>query len=827
MAEFQECLDTCELLEMTSRGAAHTWYNGQPLNPITRKLDRTLINEAWLSAFPQSTALYDAPGGSDHSPILVSMSDETPRRKVPFKFYSFFTSHPEYESLVTSAWTSQDTRVSAMFSLCQRMKAVKVACKALNRRSFSNIQARTAEAQEALTNVQSSILTAPTPSLFEEERVCRGRWLTLAAAEETFLREKSRVRWCLEGDSNTRFFHNSVKAHQLRNQIRSLISETDERVTDKGLLWYMIVDCYQQLHEEHSIGPTVIEAVREFFITGKLLKQINTTILALLPKTVAAKRLTEFRLISCCNTIYKVISRLLAKHLKIITSQAVQRNQVAFIPGRLLSENVLLASELIADFNKDGPTTRGCLQIDLSKAFDNVDWDFLTNILTALELLTMKGLRQGDSISAPLFTLVMDILSKQLDESVTRGTFQPHPKCQQPLITHLSFADDILVFFDGGENSLVEILRILTQFKASSGLGVNLTKSCLYLDGNNRGSISQMAARHNLTYGSLPMRYLGVPLTPHKLKPTDYQPLIDKVQSRISSWTSRHLSFAGRLQLLHSVINSTINFWASVFLLPNKCLEKLERICNAFLWNGVSSSARGAKVSWEVVCSPKASVGLGLKRLVNWNQAFALKMIWHLFSQAGSLWVSWVKHHLIRGRSFWEADFRTTGSWIWKRISKLRARARLFVHCSVISGSQALFWHDNWIGLGPLPEILGESGPRVTGIGLLDTVNDASNNNSWLIPRGRHPLVQLLKTCLHNQTPPQTNLGQDQFHWKLTPNESHSTFSTSRTWQQLHPPGPTVPWFSQVWFKNHIPKMAFIAWLTVHDRLTTRDRLRR
>ena len=106
----------------------------------------------------------------------------------------------------------------------------------------------------------------------------------------------------------------------------------------------------------------------------------------------------------------------------------------------------------------------------------------------------------------------MDILSNQLDAAVTQGSLGTHPLCVDPLITHLSFEDDILVFFDGTEASLVAILDILAHFKSNSGLSINLTKSCLFLDGDNQDLISLLAARHNVSHGSLPVRYLGVPL---------------------------------------------------------------------------------------------------------------------------------------------------------------------------------------------------------------------------------------------------------------------------------------------------------------------------
>lgn len=264
----------------------------------------------------------------------------------------------------------------------------------------------------------------------------------------------------------------------------------------------------------------------------------------------------------------------------------VQNNQVGFIKGRLLCENVLLASELVSDFHKSGPITRGCLQVDLTKAYDSIDWQFLLNILKAFDLPLLfiswikecisttsfsinfkgklvgffpwkKGLRQGVPIPSSLFGLAMDVLSKDLDKAVIENKFRPHPLCRDPLVTHLSFADDVLLFFDGQVDSLEGIIQVLHDFYVASGLSVNLRKSFLFLDGNNMQQTTSLASHFGFTVGSLPVRYLGLPLLPHKLKPSDYQSLLDKITKRISSWVVRHLSFAGHIQLIKSVFGKS------------------------------------------------------------------------------------------------------------------------------------------------------------------------------------------------------------------------------------------------------------------------------
>jgi len=134
------------------------------------------------------------------------------------------------------------------------------------------------------------------------------------------------------------------------------------------------------------VKDSTVAAIVEFFTTGHLLKKFNTTAITLIPKEIGVDELSKFRPVSCCNTIYNVITRLISKRLKLFISQAVQGNQVGFIKGRLLFENVLLATELVENFQMEGDVTRGCLHIDLSKAYDNVNWEFLFNILSALNL---------------------------------------------------------------------------------------------------------------------------------------------------------------------------------------------------------------------------------------------------------------------------------------------------------------------------------------------------------------------------------------------------------------------------------------------------------
>ncbi|KFK22273.1 hypothetical protein AALP_AAs69811U000200 [Arabis alpina] len=261
MDDFQDCLSSTGLFDLAPRGNFFTWTNNSPDNPKARKLDRALVNEKWQEEFPDSNAFFDVPGDSDHSPILVTLTNALGTRKSRFNFFSFFTSHPEYIELMDAAWNCSIIASSPMFNLYQRLRSAKCCCKGLNRRSFSNIQSRTKLALEKLENIQRQVLLFPSQSLFQEERAARDNWLLFALAEESFFHQKSRIRWLSLGDANSRFFHRSVLANLSRNIIHFLRDNLGSKVTEPLLMKGMVIQFFSEL-----LG-TVNDSVRPYSVS--------------------------------------------------------------------------------------------------------------------------------------------------------------------------------------------------------------------------------------------------------------------------------------------------------------------------------------------------------------------------------------------------------------------------------------------------------------------------------------------------------------------------------------------------------------------------------
>lgn len=914
--EFRECLLSAGLDDLNYRGNLYTWWNKNPVKPVAKKLDRILVNELWEETFPSAYGFFGEHDFSDHAPCSVVLQLDSQKKKSSFKFYNFLLQNEEFFPMICYHWFSFNVVGSAMFRLARKLKLLKKEIRAFSRLNYSGIEMRVKEAHEILISHQAETLADPSPVNAALELEAQRKWLLLIKAEEKFFLQRSRVLWLVNGDCNTAYFHRMVNARRAINHIHFLTSIDGVRYeTQSGMMNHCIDyfsellggPCDPQLFTQGDVnillpfqcsenqrnamtmrftrleirnaffslprnktsgpdgysaeffcgcweivGPEVCDAIEEFFISGSMLKQWNTTTMVLIPKITNAASTSDFRPISCLNTIYKVISKLLASRLLPLLTQVISSAQSAFLPGRLLGENVLLATDLVNGYNRQSSEPKAMLKVDLRKAFDSVRWDFVLAALTALGIpqqfvnwisecistasftiafngttggnfKSSKGLRQGDPLSPYLFVLAMEVFSSLLQSRFDSGYIHYHPRASDLKLSHLMFADDVMIFFDGGSSSLHGVSEALEDFASWSGLKINPQKSQLFCAGVNEMEATAMS-HYGFSTGILPVRYLGLPLMSRKLRINEYEPLLDALVRRFRAWAVRALSFAGRVQLLNTVIAGTLNFWMSTFLLPKGCIQKIESLCSRFLWSGDVDRTGQAKVAWETVCLPRSEGGLGLRRLSNWNTTLCLRYIWLLFSDKPSLWADWHRHHNMSSESFWTIQHADSDSWAWKSLLKLRPLARQYIVCDVGNGSRAKFWVDTWTPLGPLINLLGVSGPRRLRLPMNSTVAQACSSTGWRLPSPRSDAEVQLHAHLTLVALPSQSSVEDSYSW-LTNGIRNKDYSASKTWNDCRPRDTEKDWAKLIWFKGRVPKHAFNMWTAHLNRLPTRVRL--
>ncbi|KAK6152568.1 hypothetical protein DH2020_012207 [Rehmannia glutinosa] len=171
----------------------------------------------------------------------------------------------------------------------------------------------------------------------------------------------------------------------------------------------------------------------------------------------------------------------------------------------------------------------------------------------------------------------------------------------------------------------------------------------------------------NFPLGTLPGRYLGVPLAAQRLNVNHYAPLYDRITSYINKWTANSLSYVGRLLLIKSVLQGVECFWLQIFPLPNTVIDKINRLCRVFLWGKNTSP-----IKWSKVCLPSDEGGLGLRDVHSWNKALLAKILWNIHSKADSLWVRWVHSFYLKNQSIWTWDPKKSDSCLLKWICDIR-----------------------------------------------------------------------------------------------------------------------------------------------------------
>lgn len=215
-----------------------------------------------------------------------------------------------------------------------------------------------------------------------------------------------------------------------------------------------------------------------------------------------------------------------------------------------MAENIFLVHELIQHYGRKRISPRAIIKIDLRKASDSVNWEFIEEMLRGLGfhprfikwvMLCIRtpsctlsinggthgffsgrqGLRQGDPLLPYLFILSLEYLSR-LIKLRTASEFNYHPKCEPLKLTHLAFADDLMLFCHADEGSVKILMECMKEFGDTSGLQLNINKSNIYLPGLNEYETSCILDISHLGRGDYPFRYLGVPIMAESMKVVHY-----------------------------------------------------------------------------------------------------------------------------------------------------------------------------------------------------------------------------------------------------------------------------------------------------------------
>ncbi|KAJ9541722.1 hypothetical protein OSB04_028228 [Centaurea solstitialis] len=873
MMDFAAWVEDVELFDVRFSGVHHTWCQ-KPREEagLRRKLDRILANTVFTSKFEDATARFLPRGLSDHSPGLLSFRGDLRKKNFGFKFDNFLVHDPRFIDIVKAAWEGEVTG-TFMYRLTTKLKRLKTPIRRL-RSLHGNLSEKSVVLKSELDTLQLAMDLDPNNGALREDlehvRLAyqQSCWNDMSAA-----RQRAKVKWLSDGDSNTRYFHQVVKEKRHAKQIYSvcnsdgtfvydgevaeafiehfkLIIGTSDPMVDPTMPQEMflkqlsladalhmirpvqdaeIKDAIFQIGNDKApgsdgfsakffkaawevIGTDVLLAIHNFFYRGRLAKELNHTLLCLLPKSVNASAVADFRPIACCSVLYKCIAKVIVERIKPYLDTLVSKSQSAFIPRRRITDNILMAHELVIDYHFNKGPPRCAFKIDLRKAYDMVCWEYLFQMLNGMSFHPMmlkwikemvsstsfsivlngethghfvgkRGIRQGDPLSPYLFTIIMEGFTMILNQCIMEASnFGYHQGCADLGITHLCFADDLFVFSRGDVESVGILKKALDLFST---------------------------------------RYISYSLSPVALKVADYGGMIAKVTDRIRNWKSKFLSFAGRRQLVISVLQSLQLYWMAVYVFPSVVVHQMEALFRDFLWSHGDSSRGRCKLAWSLVCRPLDCGGLGIKRLGVWNRAIIAKNVWDVLTKRNTLWVRWIHTHALRGCQFWSARRNGRWSWMFYKMMAIRSELRPYISNRVGDGRLTNAWEDSWLPCGPLVDVISYRAFHAASFSTTTTVRQVLDviqdewPSQWL---ERYPQFALM------DVPEVNDVRRDVICWDLD-DRGNDDFTVQQAYSSFRGHQQRLPWARKVWFKGHIPKHAFCMWLVCLCRLPTQDRL--
>ncbi|KAL8108560.1 hypothetical protein AgCh_024870 [Apium graveolens] len=781
---FQAVLNDCELTDMDLCGYQYTWERGSETdNSIEVRLDRALVNQSFLSMFTNARLTNLEVSTSDHCPLWLE-----PQIVVHLKVTKFFhfenawLREPMCYQLVDNVWNHDPNR-----SFFEKILQCSEVLSAWGKEVTGSFKTRIHRCKKVLKTLKGRRDTDSLKVVREEKK----NLSEIYAQQEVFWRQRSKQLWLREGDQNCKFFHLATKKRRKANQINFLHNASGEKVewgsgleetitgyfsnlfTATETEWERVISCVSRkvsaeqnvmllaevdekevkaalfnMHPEKSPGPDgmspgfyqkcwpivkddVVKLVKQFFITGAVNDQLKSTNIALIPKKQNPVVMTDLRPISLCNVIYKVISKVLANRLKQVLDNVISDTQSAFIPGRLITDNIMVAFEVIHYMKRK---TRGkeawmALKLDMSKAYDRVEWSFLQAILLKLgfdhkvvdlfiscissvtyqishagrrfgEIVPTRGLRQGDPLSSYLFLTCMEGLTALINDYEEKNFITGIKVARSaPPISHMFFADDSYIFCKASLESANHVLQMLSLFEKASGQQLNVDKSSILFSNNTCNSLKQDLC-HKLMFKEASDRslYLGLPNVVGRNKSSIFGYIKDKMVERIESWDKKTLSKGGKEVLLKTVAQSFPIFAMSVFLLPLHLCQDLEKLMCKFWWKSNSQKERSIHwQSWSNMSKKKSEGGMGFRNVRDFNVALLGKQGWRLLKYPDKLVSRVFKARYYPEGSFLNAKIGSNPSYIWRSVLESQSILKQGVGCRVGSGRNINIIEDPWL----------------------------------------------------------------------------------------------------------------------------------
>ncbi|KAL0917861.1 hypothetical protein M5K25_012962 [Dendrobium thyrsiflorum] len=303
------------------------------------------------------------------------------------------------------------------------------------------------------------------------------------------------------------------------------------------------------------------------------------------------------------------------------------------------------------------------------------------------------GFTQGYPLSPYLYILCSQLLSYAIHQRGAELGVKISPKFEK--ITHLLYADDILVLSNATLRSARCLKNILKKFCGWTGQSVNIMKSQIIFAKSVRGNCKKKISKKLGFLIVNEMHYLGVKLVVRRPLKSDFRSIIDHALTKLNAWGSRSLSMAGSVLLIKSSLLSLPIFLSTLTLVPKSILHNLDKLCRDFLWNKDKVRKGLHYIAWDELCKPKLLGGLGIHSSIAKIGPLSSRITWRFIHNPNLLCNRIIISKY--GNDVWNGKFRRGNSPTWKILLDGANYLKHIIRWKISNGIKVNAMEDTWI----------------------------------------------------------------------------------------------------------------------------------
>ncbi|XP_026456295.1 uncharacterized protein LOC113357182 [Papaver somniferum] len=761
---------------------------------ILCNLDRAFFNLKWLETFNGWHYKVGSRGISDHGPIIGSNTVIPRALNTPFRFQRMWLSHPSFMQVIIDSW-SEEISSNPIYIFMNKLKRLKKILKAWNWEVFGDVKANLAKAEEKIR--ESIFDVVPQVITYEDNSLLDG-----------LLDE---------------------------NEIKSAIFDLNQDSAPgpdgfTGIFYRAAWD---------TIKKDLVESIHYCWKNNIIPIGMNSNFLVLIPKIKGAKCAKNFRPISLSNFCFKIITKIITMRLTTMLHKVISPQQSAFVKNRNIHDQILLASELVNEMTTKRRGGNLALKLDISQAYDTMSLEFLYRAMKKFGFSAMfckwilvllksskisimlnegpigffgvgRGLKQGDPLSPIHFIIAEDILSRNIHYMILKKKIQPMIVRNGMHPSHLLFADDILLFYNGGMRNITNLRALLVEYQAATGQVINTAKSKLFINGTSDSRKRQIVDFLQMDLSTFPDRYLGVMLVQGRVKSCHLWHIVDYMHNRFAAWSEKFLNFQARLTLVKHVLCSIPIYNMSIYKWLRKIIDACERIIRNYLWSRNVEDQKCVTLKWENVCTSKEEGGLGIRNLEYLNKPFLMKFLWRM-KKSNEECDKFFLYKYTDKNGNWITYYKKSSVWPGIRwvIKEFDENTRWIVG----TGEKISLWNDSWIYEEPIIKLFPNH-PFIASYPFLK-FNTLIVNGQWCIP------ADFLQFFNHHQLLI-LDEGDDILVWC----NSHSgCFTVSEAMKKISSPKPKLYWYKKIWADVVPPSTAANIWKITREVCPSEENL--